>query len=58
MIYDQIPISPKLSLWIANPSNWEELAYTINNESVFLTYDPSAKVAMTPQLQAELKAFL
>lgn len=27
---------------MANPSNWEELAYTINQEYPFMDYDPNS----------------
>lgn len=27
--------------WTAQPTNWEELAYTLNNEDVFLSFNPN-----------------
>lgn len=40
MVYDKLQIGDKC-FWIANPSNWEELAFTITEEDLFLSYDPN-----------------
>ena len=29
------------NFWMANPANWQELAFTLNNEKGFLDYDPN-----------------
>lgn len=58
MQYDQIQISKESSVWTANPNNWEELAFTLNNEEQFLSYDPNANWEMKPWIEAELKLYL
>ena len=58
MIYEEVKISPKLSHWTAQPSNWEELAFTLNNEPVFLSYNPNEKIEMDGRLRHELNLFL
>ena len=40
MEYQKIPIG-KLTFWTSQPKNWEELAYTLNEEPKFLSYDPN-----------------
>lgn len=40
MIYSKHKIGLN-NFWLAQPTNWEELAFTLENESGFLDYDPN-----------------
>jgi hypothetical protein len=40
MTYYALQIGSK-TFWTAQPSNWEELTYTLNMETPFLDYDPN-----------------
>ena len=42
MTYSTVKVSSTKMLWIAQPTNWEELRHTLLEEpEVFLDYDPN-----------------
>ena len=56
MTYLCIKVGSK-KYWTAQPSNWEELSFTLHNEKPFLDYNPNTDAPPEPNADL-MKKFL